>query len=324
MTLLSIRDLRTQFMTEGGLVRAVDGISLSVGAGETVAVVGESGCGKSVTALSILRLIASPPGRIAGGTIEFEGLDLLSMPEKAMRRIRGKKIAMVFQEPQTSLNPVFTVGFQVAEPLLLHEKISRRAGRARAIELLRRVGIADPESRVDDYPHQLSGGMKQRAMIAMALACKPSLLIADEPTTALDVTVQSQILALLKDLQRDIGMSVLLITHDLGIVAEVADRVAVMYAGRIVETADVRALFASPRHPYTVGLFDSLPRVGEIRARLRAIPGQVPDPAAFPEGCRFHPRCPLAIDRCRSEVPLLREISPGHASACHRAEEVKR
>ncbi len=311
-------------MTEGGLVRAVDGISLSVGAGETVAVVGESGCGKSVTALSILRLIASPPGRIAGGTIEFEGLDLLSMPEKAMRRIRGKKIAMVFQEPQTSLNPVFTVGFQVAEPLLLHEKISRRAGRARAIELLRRVGIADPESRVDDYPHQLSGGMKQRAMIAMALACKPSLLIADEPTTALDVTVQSQILALLKDLQRDLGMSVLLITHDLGIVAEVADRVAVMYAGRIVETADVRALFASPRHPYTVGLFDSLPRVGEIRARLRAIPGQVPDPAAFPEGCRFHPRCPLAIDRCRSEVPLLREISPGHASACHRAEEVKR
>ncbi|MEK7270708.1 MAG: ABC transporter ATP-binding protein [Planctomycetota bacterium] len=324
MTLLSIRDLRTQFMTEGGLVRAVDGISLSVGAGETVAVVGESGCGKSVTALSILRLIASPPGRIAGGTIEFEGLDLLSMPEKAMRRIRGKKIAMVFQEPQTSLHPVFTVGFQVAEPLLLHEKISRRAGRARAIELLRRVGIADPESRVDDYPHQLSGGMKQRAMIAMALACKPSLLIADEPTTALDVTVQSQILALLKDLQRDLGMSVLLITHDLGIVAEVADRVAVMYAGRIVETADVRALFASPRHPYTVGLFDSLPRVGEIRARLRAIPGQVPDPAAFPEGCRFHPRCPLAIDRCRSEVPLLREISPGHASACHRAEEVKR
>ena len=311
-------------MTEGGLVRAVDGISLSVGAGETVAVVGESGCGKSVTALSILRLIASPPGRIAGGTIEFEGLDLLSMPEKAMRRIRGKKIAMVFQEPQTSLHPVFTVGFQVAEPLLLHEKISRRAGRARAIELLRRVGIADPESRVDDYPHQLSGGMKQRAMIAMALACKPSLLIADEPTTALDVTVQSQILALLKDLQRDLGMSVLLITHDLGIVAEVADRVAVMYAGRIVETADVRALFASPRHPYTVGLFDSLPRVGEIRARLRAIPGQVPDPAAFPEGCRFHPRCPLAIDRCRSEVPLLREISPGHASACHRAEEVKR
>ena len=311
-------------MTEGGLVRAVDGNSLSVGAGETVAVVGESGCGKSVTALSILRLIASPPGRIAGGTIEFEGLDLLSMPEKAMRRIRGKKIAMVFQEPQTSLNPVFTVGFQVAEPLLLHEKISRRAGRARAIELLRRVGIADPESRVDDYPHQLSGGMKQRAMIAMALACKPSLLIADEPTTALDVTVQSQILALIRDLQRDLGMSVLLITHDLGIVAEVADRVAVMYAGRIVETADVRALFASPRHPYTVGLFDSLPRVGEIRARLRAIPGQVPDPAAFPEGCRFHPRCPLAIDRCRSEVPLLREISPGHASACHRAEEVKR
>ena len=320
--LLAVRDLQTHFFTDDGVVRAVDGVSFDLREGETLALVGESGSGKSVTSLSILRLVASPPGRIVGGSIRFRDRELLTLSEAEMRALRGRSISMIFQEPMTSLNPVFTCGAQIAEVLELHEGMRRAQARARTIELLRLVGIPSPEQRVDEYPHQMSGGMRQRVMIAMALACRPAILIADEPTTALDVTIQAQILELLLRLRRELGMAVLLITHDLGVVAETADRVAVMYAGQVVEACEVRAAFHATRHPYTAGLLASLPRLGAARGELRVIPGGVPNPAHFPSGCRFHPRCPLAQERCRTEPPALRELEPGHFVRCHRAEEI--
>ncbi len=327
--LLELRELQTHFFTDDGVVRAVDGVSFALWPGETLAVVGESGSGKSVTSLSILRLVATPPGRIVGGSIRFRGRELLTLSEAEMRAIRGKEISMIFQEPMTSLNPVYTCGEQIMEVVELHEGLDRKAARVRAIEMLQRVGISSPEQRVDEYPHQMSGGMRQRVMIAMALACKPAVLIADEPTTALDVTIQAQILDLLRELRRELGMAVLLITHDLGVVAETADRVAVMYAGQVVEYCGVREVFRSTRHPYTAGLLASLPRLGAEqghrspeRLRLRVIPGNVPNPARFPGGCRFHPRCPLAVERCRSEVPTLRDVGGGHLARCFRAEEI--
>jgi len=320
--LLRIEDLRTWFDTEDGVVRAVDGVTLELGERETLAVVGESGSGKSVTALSVLGLVPIPPGRNAGGRVLFQGRDLLRVSAAELRKVRGKAISMVFQEPMTSLNPVYTVGEQILEAVVLHEGVDRRAARARAIEMLRLVGLPDPEQRVDEYPHQLSGGMRQRVMIAMALACRPAVLIADEPTTALDVTVQAQILELLGRLQQELGMAVMLITHDLGVVAETADRVAVMYAGQVVESADVDALFARPLHPYTAGLMASLPRLGAARDRLPVIPGGVPDPAHFPAGCRFHPRCPVAEARCREADPVLRAFPGDRLARCWRAEEI--
>ena len=320
--LLEIRDLQTHFFTDDGVVRAVDGVSYSLGAGETLAVVGESGSGKSVTSLSILRLVATPPGRIVGGSIRFRGRDLLTLPLDAMRAIRGKEISMIFQEPMTSLNPVYTCGEQIMEVLELHEKLSRPAARARTLEMLKLVGIPAPEQRIDEYPHQMSGGMRQRIMIAMALACRPALLIADEPTTALDVTIQAQILELLKRLQKEMGMAVLLITHDLGVVAETADRVAVLYAGQVVEHCGVRAAFHQTLHPYTAGLLASLPKLGDRGDRLRVVPGNVPDPAHFPQGCRFHPRCPVAQERCRTEAPPLRTFAGDHEVRCWRADEI--
>jgi peptide/nickel transport system ATP-binding protein len=316
--LLEIRDLRTHFHTPEGVVCAVDGVSLALHEGETLGLVGESGCGKSVTAMSILRLNPEPPTTYAGGQVLFRGLDLLRCPARDLRRVRGNQVGMVFQEPMTSLNPVFTVGQQVGEVLELHEGLSRRAAREAAIGLLRQVGIPAPESRVDAWPHQLSGGMQQRVMIAMALACGPALLIADEPTTALDVTIQAQILELLADLRQRTGMAMLLITHSLGVVAGAADRVAVMYAGRIVESAPTPALFASPHHPYTFGLLQSLPemhRRGD--PRLREIPGTVGSPLRWPSGCRFRERCARAEPRCAREDPPLRELAPGHLAACH-------
>jgi len=319
--LLEVRDLQTHFFTDDGVVRAVDGVSFEVSAGETLAVVGESGSGKSVTSLSLLRLVPNPPGRIVGGSIRFRGRDLLALSQAEMRSIRGKEISMIFQEPMTSLNPVYTCGEQIIEALVLHEKLDRKGARARAIEMLKIVGIPSPEQRVDEYPHQMSGGMRQRVMIAMALACKPALLIADEPTTALDVTIQAQIIELLKDLQKRFGMAVLLITHDLGVVAETADRVAVMYAGQVVEYCDVQSAFRKTRHPYTAGLLDSLPKLGVEQDTLRVIPGNVPNPVRFPKACRFHPRCPVAIDKCRTEDPPLTAVGP-HLSRCWRAEEV--
>jgi peptide/nickel transport system ATP-binding protein/oligopeptide transport system ATP-binding protein len=319
--LLRVENLQTHFFTDQGLVRAVDGVSFEVHPGKTLAVVGESGSGKSVTALSILRLVPQPPGRIVGGSILFKGRNLLDASTREMRAIRGKEISMIFQEPMTSLNPVFTCGEQIMETLMLHERIGRQAARARAIEMLAMVGIPLPEQRVDEYPHQMSGGMRQRVMIAMALACHPSLLIADEPTTALDVTIQAQILELLRKLQKDMGMAVLLITHDLGVVAETADHVAVMYAGRVVEYCDVRSAFRRPLHPYTAGLHASLPKLDGIQQRLRVIPGTVPNPAKFPVGCRFHPRCPVAQNRCLDE-PDLRPIEPNHLTRCFRAYEI--
>ena len=320
--ILQVEELRTHFTTDGGVVRAVDGVSFEVRAGETLALVGESGSGKSVTALSILRLVPEPPGRIVGGRVIFEGRDLLAVPPAAMRRVRGREISMVFQEPMSSLNPVFTCGEQIVEVLVLHERMARREARARAVELLQWVGIPDPVQRAAEYPHQLSGGMRQRVMIAMALACRPALLIADEPTTALDVTIQAQILELLQRLQDELGMAVLLITHDLGVVAETADRVAVLYAGQVVESCDAAAAFLRTRHPYTAGLLASLPRLGSRDRRLRVIPGQVPDAARFPAACRFHPRCPAALERCRTVDPPLETLDGGHQSRCWRAAEI--
>jgi oligopeptide/dipeptide ABC transporter ATP-binding protein len=320
--LLRLENLKTYFHTDDAVVRAVDGVSYEVRAGETLAVVGESGSGKSVTALSILRLIPQPPGRIEGGRILFKGRDLLTVPEAEMRRIRGKEISMIFQEPMTSLNPVFTCGEQIIEAVVLHDKVDRKAARRRAIEMLELVGIPSAAQRVDEYPHQLSGGMRQRVMIAMALACRPSVLIADEPTTALDVTIQAQILELLKRLQAELGMAVILITHDLGVVAETADRVAVMYAGQVVEYSDVRSAFKRPLHPYAAGLQASLPKLGETRDTLRVIPGNVPNPARFPEGCRFHPRCPVMLTPTCLALPDLRVIEADHASRCFRADEI--
>ena len=314
-SLIEIRDLRTWFHTDVGVAKAVDGVSFDIGRGETVGLVGESGSGKSVTSLSILRLV-DPPGKIESGSIHFDGRDLLQVSKRAMRSIRGARISMIFQEPMTSLNPVFTIGWQIMEAVRLHQKKVGDEAREIAVEMLQRVGIGNPERRVDEYPHQLSGGMKQRAMIAMALVCRPALLVADEPTTALDVTIQAQILELIAELQKQLGMSVLLITHDLGVVAETAERVAVMYAGRIVEEAPVDELFGDPKHPYTMALFRSLPSVTGRKGRLEVIPGQVPSPMRFPTGCRFHPRCPLATDRCRTEYPPFEEKAAGHCAAC--------
>jgi len=316
--ILTVRGLRTHFHTADGVVRAVDGVSFAVAPGQTFALVGESGCGKTVTALSVMRLVPDPPGRIVAGQILLNGKSLLGLSEKQMRDVRGGQVAMIFQEPMTSLNPVFTIGSQIVEAIRLHQRRSRRAARALAVELLGHVGIPDPARRFGEYPHQLSGGMRQRGMIAMALSCDPDLLIADEPTTALDVTIQAQILDLLKQLKAERGLSILLITHDLAVVAETAGAVGVMYASKLVELADVRTLFARPAHPYTQGLFRSLPRLGQRKDRLEAIPGSVPDPLAFPSGCKFHPRCPIgrALPRCRQQEPGLRQIGPDHWVAC--------
>jgi len=320
--LLEVRHLKTYFNTDDGIVRAVDDVSFDVLPAETLGIVGESGCGKSVTAMSLLRLIPMPPGYIAGGEVRLRGENLLALGETAMRRLRGNEISMVFQEPMTALNPVYTVGDQIMEAIRLHQKVGKAEARLRAIRMLEQVGIPAPDQRVDEYPHQLSGGMRQRVMIAMALSCRPALLIADEPTTALDVTIQAQILELMRRLQEELSMAILLITHDLGVVAENADRVAVMYAGRIVEYTDVVTLFEAPRHPYSVGLLESMPGAGERRETLRVIPGTVPAPTAFPEGCRFHPRCPFADERCRTEVPVLESVRAGHDVRCHRWREV--
>ena len=318
--LLEVRNLCTYFHTEEGLGKAVDGVSFELRRGETLGLVGESGCGKSVSGLSVMRLIPQPPGQIESGEILFGGRDLLRLSEDEMCRVRGNEIAMIFQEPMTSLNPVLTCGFQITESVILHQGVSKQEARNRAIEMLRLVGIPAPEQRVDEYPHQLSGGMRQRVMIAMALSCNPQLLIADEPTTALDVTIQAQILELLQRLQEELKMAVLMITHDLGVIAEVADRVAVMYAGQVVEYASTRDLFNSPQHPYTRGLMQSVPRLDESRERLDIISGIVPDAREFPEGCRFAPRCPLAEDRCRSASVELRALSEEHLGRCLKME----
>jgi peptide/nickel transport system ATP-binding protein len=319
--LLEVEDLRTFFHADGEVARAVDGVSFTVASGETLAIVGESGSGKSVTSLSIMRLVPTPPGEIAGGVVRFRGRDLRLLSERAMRRVRGNEISMIFQEPMSSLNPLLTVGEQIAEVVRLHRGLGRAAARRHAVEMLARVNIPDPERRAGEYPHRLSGGMRQRVMIAMALACHPALLIADEPTTALDVTIQAQILQLIRALQAEMGMSVLFITHNLGVVAQLADRVAVMYAGRIVEQGDVATVFASPLHPYTRALLRSIPRVeggGRDPAhRLLSIPGQVPSPAALPPGCSYAPRCPLADDQCRCEMPSIIEVLPGHHVRCY-------
>jgi oligopeptide/dipeptide ABC transporter ATP-binding protein len=318
--LLDVKDLRTEFVTRGGVVRAVDGISWDIDPGETVALVGESGCGKSVSALSVMRLIEGPAGRIVGGRVLFKGRDLLELPEAEMRRVRGREIAMVFQEPMTSLNPVLSVGRQLTEGPEIHLGLSAGAARDRAVELLAMVGIPDGESRLRQYPHQFSGGMRQRLMIAIALACSPILLLADEPTTALDVTIQAQILELLRDLTRRLGVALLLITHDLGLVARYADRVNVMYAGRIVERARARQLYARPRHPYTVGLLRSVPRLdAPRREQLEAIGGQPPDLARLPLGCAFEPRCAARVGRCAVERPMLEAVGPEQATACWEA-----
>jgi oligopeptide/dipeptide ABC transporter ATP-binding protein len=319
--LLDVRTLQTHLRTPEGLVRAVDGVSFTVGAGRTLGIVGESGCGKSVTALSILGLVPRPPAELIAGEIWFDGQDLLQLDARTLRDLRGDRIAMVFQEPMTSLNPAYTVGEQIVEVIVRHDPVGRPAARQRAIELMQRVGIPAPERRIDDYPHRLSGGMRQRAMIAMALACRPQLLIADEPTTALDVTIQAQILDLLRDLKRERDMALILITHDLGVVAELCDEVIVMYGGKVVERATVEALFARPQHPYTIGLLGSLPGAGRATGadRLAAIEGTPPNPLALPAGCSFHPRCPFAVSRCRQDEPVLSEIAAAHEAACWRA-----
>ena len=316
--LLEIRSLSTHFFTEDGVVRAVENVSFEINFGEILSLVGESGCGKSVTGLSILRLIPSPPGKIVSGEILFDGINLLQLKEKEMEKIRGNDISMIFQEPMTSLNPVFTIGDQIMEAILFHQGLGKAEARRRAIDMLDRVKIPSPEIRIDAYPHQLSGGMRQRAMIAMALSCQPKLLIADEPTTALDVTIQAQVLNLLREIQREMGTSVMLITHDLGVVAEVADRVAVMYAGRIMEYGPIDAIFSQLRHPYTKGLLESIPQLREKKKRLDAVPGQVPDPMNLPMGCKFHPRCYLMIDECKKAEPPLFRVNGDHSSRCIR------
>ncbi|MDY0164928.1 MAG: ABC transporter ATP-binding protein [Thermoguttaceae bacterium] len=332
--LVTIDRLKTYFYTDDGVVKAVDDVSLAIPRGGTLGLVGESGCGKSVTALSIIRLVG-PPGRIAGGSVTLRSngapTELTALSEDGMRKVRGRDISMIFQEPMTSLNPVFTVGSQISEAVELHQKVGRAEAQRRAVDMLRKVRIPEPEQRAKEYPHQFSGGMRQRAMIAMALSCNPKLLIADEPTTALDVTIQAQILDLLRDLQSELGMSILMITHDLGIIAEMADQVAVMYASKVVEYAAVGELFSRPRHPYTVALFRSRPKIGQTRSeRLLTIEGMVPSPLRFPAGCKFHPRCPLrktlgAADqqRCAEEEPELLEIGPGHQARCHFVEKME-
>jgi peptide/nickel transport system ATP-binding protein len=315
--LLVVDGLHTHFATPEGVARAVDGVSFTVAPGRTLGIVGESGCGKTVTALSVLRLVP-PPGRIVAGTVAYRGQNLLALGERAMRKVRGKEIAMIFQEPMTSLNPVFTIGSQIAEAVRLHQHLDRAATRRRVIEALRLVEMPEPERRADSYPHELSGGMRQRAMIAMALACEPSLLIADEPTTALDVTIQAQILELLRGLRARLGMAMILITHDLGIVAEQADEVAVMYAGRIVEHAPVLDIFERPQHPYTIALMEAVGRLGGEHRYLEALPGTVPSLLALPSGCRFRDRCARAIEECAGVDPPFEEKTPGHRTACIR------
>lgn len=315
--ILKISDLKVYFDTDDGLVKAVDGVDLEMMRGTTLAVVGESGCGKSVTCMSVLRLIPSPPGRIAGGRIIYKGKDLVGLSDKEMEGIRGNDISMVFQEPMTSLNPVFTVGDQIQEAIMLHQKKPPEEARKLTVDILHKVGIPSPEIRVNEYPHQMSGGMKQRIMIAMALSCNPEILIADEPTTALDVTIQAQILDLMKSLQDEMGMSILLITHDMGIVSDMASHVAIMYASKIVEFGTVNDIFENPRHPYTLGLFTSIPQGGDKKQNLYVIPGSVPNPLAFPEGCKFWPRCICAEDICRVQEPALEEVGQGHTAACH-------
>jgi len=317
--LLEVRDLRTCFTTEAGEFAAVDGVSFTLSEGRTLGLVGESGCGKSVTSLSIMGLVPQPPGRIAGGEILFEGCELLTVAPSQMRELRGNRISMIFQEPMTSLNPAFTVGDQIAEVILRHRKVSKAEAGVQTLEMLRKVRIPSPEQRYHDYPHRLSGGMRQRVMIAMALACHPKLLIADEPTTALDVTIQAQILDLMRILREETGTAIILITHDLGVIAEVADEVAVMYSGRIVERAPVAALFAQPQHPYTIGLLGSIPQLHLTQDRLATIEGQVPNAHTPVTGCRFHPRCPFKVDRCIREEPPLVPVVPGHDAACWRA-----
>jgi oligopeptide/dipeptide ABC transporter ATP-binding protein len=326
--LLEIDRLETHFFTAAGVVRAVDGVSYTVGSGETLGVVGESGCGKSVTALSVLRLVADPPGRIVGGAVRFDGRNLLELGEREMEEVRGNHISMIFQEPMTSLNPLMTIGRQIAEAIAMHQRRSRREAAEAAVEMLRRVHIPESERRAHAYPHQLSGGMRQRAMIAMALSCNPRLLIADEPTTALDVTIQAQILDLMRELQAAFGMAIVLITHDMGVVAENADRVIVMYAGRKVEEATADTLFECPGHPYTRGLLGSVPNLETAaksqirRARLNEIRGMVPSLANLPQGCRFAPRCGLASEECRTHDPLLEQHRPGHWVACWHADRL--
>ncbi len=322
--LLSVEGLVTQFSTSSGLVRAVNGVTWDVEEGETVALVGESGCGKSVSALSIMRLVAPPAGRIVAGRVLYKGRDLLQLSDEEMRRVRGREIAMVFQEPMTSLNPVLSIGRQLTEGVEIHLGMSPAAARDRAVELLGLVGIPDAERRLRQYPHQFSGGMRQRMMIAMALACKPSLILADEPTTALDVTIQAQILELMKDLSRRLGVAMLIITHNLGVVARYADRVNVMYAGRIVEQASARELYRNPRHPYTLGLLKSVPRLdAPVRARLDPIEGQPPDLTRLGRGCPFAPRCAFRVDRCAIEPPVLETVGERHLAACWEVERVK-
>jgi len=325
---LEIEDLQTHLLFRGGTLRAVDGFSCSLRPGETLGIVGESGCGKSMTALSILRLVPSPPGKIVGGAIRLDGRNLLALGEAEMREIRGNAISMIFQEPMTSLNPVVTIGRQIGEAIALHQGLGRRAALERTVEMLRMVHIAEPERRLDEFPHQISGGMRQRVMIAMALSCNPRVLLADEPTTALDVTIQAQILALMAELQQRLGTAIILITHDMGVIAENADRVVVMYAGRKVEEAPVEALFAAPLHPYTKGLLRSIPRLDLSitadagRHRLAEIAGTVPPLSQLPPGCSFSPRCPFATDICRREHPPLEEKAPGHFATCWHSGQV--
>lgn len=317
--ILEVKGLKTSFFTEDGVVNAVDDVSFQVKSGRTLGIVGESGCGKSVTSLSIMRLIPNPPGKIIGGEVLYKGSDLLKKDVSEMRSIRGNEISMIFQEPMTSLNPVFTIGNQIEETLAIHQKqLGRSERRSRAIEMLKIVGIPSAESRIDDYPHQLSGGMRQRVMIAIALACSPQVLIADEPTTALDVTIQAQILELLSGLQKKLGMALILITHDLGVVAQVADDVVVMYAGRVVESGPVREIFKNPKHPYTKGLLNSLPKLGGGKNRLEVIPGIVPNLLKLPQGCRFQDRCTYVLDSCKGQEPGLRSIAANHEIRCVR------
>ena len=323
--LLEVKNLKTYFYTEEGTARAVDGMDFIIRKGETLGMIGESGCGKSVSALSIMQLVASPPGRIIEGEIWFEGANLLKKSPSEVKKIRGNDISMIFQEPMTSLNPVFTIGNQIMEPIILHQKLDKEKARKKAIEMLDLVGISSPEKQIDNYPHQLSGGMRQRAMIAMALSCEPKLLIADEPTTALDVTIQAQILELLKKIREEVGMAVMMITHDLAVIAEVSDDVLVAYAGKALEYADVKTIFREPRHPYTQALYDSIPRLTDTKKRrLEVIPGIVPNPLEFPSGCRFNPRCKFAQSFCQKEEPELEQVSDTHKVRCFIYNEDKR
>lgn len=315
--LLEVKNLKTYFYNGEKVSMAVDGVSFSLGTQETLGIVGESGCGKSITSLSLLRLVPEPPGKIVGGEILFQGKDLLRLPEKEIRKVRGKEIAMIFQEPMTSLNPVFTIEYQIVEALRTHTSMTKKEAKEKAVSLLNQVKIPSPRERAKDYPHQLSGGMRQRAMIAMALACSPKILIADEPTTALDVTIQAQILDLFFELKENFDMSLMMITHDLGVIAEIADRVAIMYAGKIVEQASVKELFNAPQHPYTIGLLKCIPKLGGTKQTLETIGGTVPDPAEKPLGCSFHPRCFKAKPNCKVDIPEFREVTTGHWAACH-------